>query len=160
MKMDRTRAGKRSGWLGWNKVSIAIIFVLLAALVTGAIGLWESPLKVKGKSVPPAPAVESFTRGQTNFDAQLIWNSLSDDLTASLQSNGQDVSALQSQLDSLKEQGIRYTDVVYVGGHQDPRGESYYLYILSQQDPHDPSSLESVPFVFVVNASGKIERIQ
>lgn len=157
---DTNRSGGGLAWLRRNRVSSAIIFVLLVALVTGSLGLWESPVKVRGKSLPPAASVERFTRGQTSFNAQLIWDSLSDDFTEELKSQGQEVSALQSQLDGLKQNGVKYTGVVYVGGHRAPTGESYYLYIFSRQDSGGPSSLESVPYVFVVNRSGKIERIE
>ncbi|MDP2727959.1 MAG: hypothetical protein Q8P59_10500, partial [Dehalococcoidia bacterium] len=107
-----------------------IIGVLVVALVTGALGLWESPIKIKGKVIPPATSVEKFTRGQTNFDAQLIWDSLSDDLVQSLKDQGQEVSTIQSQLDTLKESGVRYTEVAYVGGHKASTGEAFYLYVL------------------------------
>lgn len=146
-------------WLGRNKVVSALIFVLVVALVTGALGIWESPVKIMGRAIPAAQSVQTFARGQTNFDAQLIWNSLSDELVQSLQAQGQEVSSIQDQLDALKDRGVRYTAVTYVGGHRTTTGEAYYLYVFSRKNG-ETADLESVPYVFVVDKSGKIERIE
>lgn len=158
MEEDGVKSGSPLTWLSRNKVASAIIFVLAVVLITGALGLWESPVKVLGRTNPPI-SVQTFARGQTNFDAQLIWNSLSDEMVQSLEAQGQEVSTIQSQLDELKDRGIRYTAVTYVGGHRAITGEAYYLYVFSRKNG-ETADLESVPYVFVVDRSGKIERIE
>lgn len=160
MEEDRVEPSGPIVWLGRNVAVSAIIVVLLVALVTSALGLWESPVKVGARSEPPAASVESFARGQTNFDAQLIWSSLSDDFTQALEAQGQEAGTIQTQLDSLKDQGVRYTAVKYVGGHKAATGEAYYLYVFSRQNAGQEQGVESVPYVFVVNRGGKIERIE
>ncbi len=160
MEEDRIEPSGPFAWLGRNKVVSAIIFVLFVALVTGALGFWDSPVKIAGKRIPPAASTESFARGQASFDAKLIWSSLSDDFTEALQSQGQEVDTIQSQLDAMKDQGVKYTEVTYVGGSKTPKGESYYLYLFSRMNSDSPGDIESVPYVFVVNQTGKIERIE
>lgn len=160
MEEEVVMSGGPLGWLSRNKAVAAVIFVLVVALVTGALGLWESPVKVNGKSIPPSPSVERFARGQTNFDAQLIWDSLSDDFTESLADQGQQVSTIQDQLNSLKDSGVKYNGVTYVGGHRSSSGEAYYLYVFSRQNSVAAGDVESIPYVFVVDTSGKIERIE
>ncbi|MDP2661841.1 MAG: hypothetical protein Q8R28_14030 [Dehalococcoidia bacterium] len=147
-------------WLSRNKTVSVVIFLLLVALVTQALGLWESPVKINGSRLAPAASTEAFARGQTSFDAQLIWSSLSDDFTQSLSDQGQEVSSIQSQLDTLKSTGIHYTGITYLGGHTAKSGESYYVYVFSRTsvDPSVPD--EDVPYVFVVNRGGKIDRIE
>jgi len=160
--MEEERAKPRGplGWLGRNRVVSGIILVLVAALATGSLGLWESPVSASGKRVGPAESVKNFARGQASFDAQLIWNSLSEDLTNVLESQGQDVSSIQGQLDALKDRGVRYTEVTYVGGHRAASGESYFLYVFARKNGEATEGIESVPYVFVVDGSGKILRIE
>lgn len=159
--MEEEMAAPRGplAWLSQNKAASAVIFVLVVVLVTGAIGLWESPVKFMGNSLRPVASVQSFAQGQTNFDAKLIWSSLSEDLVQSLESQGQEVSSIQSQLDTLKDTGVRYTGVAYVGGYRANNGEAYYLYVFSRKNGSS-ADVESVPYVFVVNKSGKIDRIE
>lgn len=160
MEVDKGRSWGPLGWLGHNRVAVAVIIVLAAALVTGALGFWESPIKVRGNRLSPATSVENFARGQTTFDAQLIWDSLSEDFVQNLENQGQEVSAIQDQLDALKDRGVRYTGVTYVGGHRTATGESYYLYVFSRKNSEAEGNVESVPYVFVVDRLGKIERIE
>ncbi len=157
---DRVEPSGPFVWLSRNKAVSSIILVLLVALVTQALGLWESPVKINGGRLAPAASTEAFAKGQTSFNAQLIWNSLSDDFIQSLSEQGQEVSSIQSQLDTMKGTGIHYTGIAYLGGHASKNGESYYVYVFSRTslDPSAPD--EDVPYVFVVNRGGKIDRIE
>lgn len=143
-----------------NKVSSIVIFVLLVALATSSLGLWDSPIKLRNADLPPPAAGESFVRGQTNFDAQLIWDALSDDFVLALEGQGADVNSIQAQLDDLRDSGIRYTAAHYVGGYRSPLGETYYLYIFSRENPQVTEGIETVPYVLILNEAGKIKGIQ
>ncbi|MDO8689741.1 MAG: hypothetical protein Q7R39_06970 [Dehalococcoidia bacterium] len=157
---DGVELGGPLVWLSRNKTVSGVIFVLLVALLTQTLGLWQSPVSINGGRLAPAASTEAFARGQTTFDAQLIWGSLSDDFTQALSDQGQEVSSIQSQLDTLKTTGIHYTGISYLGGHTAKNGESYYVYVFSRTGTDASAPEEDVPYVFVVNRSGKIDRIE
>ncbi len=162
MKDDMTGSGGLVEYLSRNRVTAAIIGVLAFALLTGALGMWQSPVSARGRggSLPPAASVENFARGQATFDAQLMWNSLSDEMIQNLQFQGVDISQVQSQLDDQRNRGLHYLQETYVGGHKAPTGESFYLYVFVRQSEMTGDSAESVPYVFMVDGSGKIAGIQ
>ena len=54
------------------------------------------------KSVAQSPVVEEYLKAQANFDANGMWNDISDSLKQQLASSNTSVDQLQSELDSAK----------------------------------------------------------
>jgi hypothetical protein len=141
------------------------------------------PLQLGGSPEPAATA--SFLRGQQTFDAHLIWESYSDRVLQSLEDRGVTVDDTQRQLDRLRQAGNPIQDVAYVGGHPIPTG-SMEFYVVTRSGPcvtpdrsgsqvRAPdgthllvSALDQtcrgdpvyVPYVFTLDNSGKIDRVE
>lgn len=119
--------------------------------------------------LPAAPAtpltdgqVESVTeylKGMTTFDASLMWGALSDDAIRKMQSQGGSLEQLQESLNRAKQRGLSYDGVAYVGGYRIPDGNRYLFYVIARRGAVASSSVEHVWFVFTVDPSGKIAKI-
>ena len=108
----------------------------------------------------PVPAVDSYIKGLTQFDAKLMWNSLSDDAIQAMKSRGGSLEVLQAGLDDAKRRGARYEDITMIGNYPLSDGRKYLFYVLSRRGFSGPDQLEQVYFVFTVSKDGKITRIE
>jgi hypothetical protein len=138
----------------------AFIVVILALVgVIGWLGylLWgpkeAAPAFARAASIPPAPAVEAYLRGQQSFNADLMWDSYSADYQAAQLASGASKRTLQSQADSVRTQGIQFVRSDYIGGVQLDNGGSIYFYTidLSRAELH-----RRFPYTFTADADGKI----
>lgn len=107
------------------------------------------------ESIPPAPAVESFIKGQREYNADLIWDSFSQDLKDSMQEQGNSPTALQNQMERERSSGQHYVTFDYIGGLRTRDGNSKFFYF-AEVESSDPSSSGPRPYVFTVNGDGKI----
>lgn len=149
-----------------HKVSTLLVVLLSAALVMATSGRF-SGLSVAhasytpaNTSVPPAPATVQYMEGNRTFNAQLIWDSLSEDLHAMAQTKGEDLSSLQKRLDASKASGGKVVDTAYVGGYQPPDGNAMYFYVMTLAGGSQNLKPERVYYVFTVGQDGKITSIE
>ena len=112
---------------------------------------------INGETVP---AVDSYIKGLTSFDARLMWNSLSDDAINAMKSRGGSLEVLQAGLDDAKRRGARYEDITMIGNYPLADGRKYLFYVLSRRGFSGADQLEQVYFVFTVSKDGKITRIE
>ena len=101
--------------------------------------------------------VEEYLKAQANFDANGMWNDISDSLKQQLASSNTSVDQLQSELDSAKQSGRRYTSATYFGGTQIDSGSYAHFYVLTVDSP---SGTIRVLYIYVVGQDGKIDSIQ
>lgn len=104
-----------------------------------------------------APAVEQYLRAQASFDANGMWSSISDDLKQQLSQQNTSLKDLQTQLDNAKQSGRQYKAASYVGGADLDDSSTVYFYVLTVDTP---SGTVHVPYMYVVDSSGKIASIQ
>ena len=97
-------------------------------------------------------ATASFLRGQQMYDANLMWSLLNEDLARSLRQQGRSVEEEQRRLDSLID------SAQYIGGYSIPNGHSIHFYVVQRSGGR--TGVEYEPFVFTLDSSGKIERVQ
>lgn len=109
------------------------------------------------QSVPQSPVVQDYLKAQANYDANGMWNNISDALKQQLASSNTTVSQLQQELNSAKQSGRRYTSATYFGGMEIDTGTYAYFYVLTEEDP---SGTTHVPYIYVVGQDGKIDSIQ
>lgn len=109
--------------------------------------------------IAPVPAVESYLQGMTEFDAKLMWDALNEDALRQMQSQGGSLEQLQESLDRTKQSGISYDEVAFIGGYQRRDGIRYLFYVISRRGMGAPNEVEQVWFVFTVDPSGKIAKI-
>ena len=106
------------------------------------------------------PSVDSYIKGLTQFDAKLMWGSLSDEAIQAARARGGSLEALQQGLDEARQRGGRYEGVEMIGSYPLQDGRKYLFYVLSRRGFTGPEQLEQVYFVFTVAKDGKITRIE
>jgi len=79
--------------------------------------------------------VKEYLKAQANFDANGMWNDISDSLKQQLASSNTSVDQLQSELDSAKQSGRRYTSATHFGGTQIDSGSYAHFYVLTVDSP-------------------------
>ncbi|HJZ48760.1 MAG TPA: hypothetical protein VKE41_16395 [Roseiflexaceae bacterium] len=137
----------------------AFIVVILALL--GVIGwmsylLWApkaAPVAFqRAESLPPAAAVETYIKGQQNFNADMMWDSYSTDYQANQLANGASKATLQAQASSQRSAGLQFVHYDYIGGVKLDTGSMYFYSVdLSLQNQR-----ARFPIIFKADHDGKI----
>jgi hypothetical protein len=131
-----------------------------SSLQTASAPRTAAPGKLASINAEPVPAVDSYIKGLTQFDARLMWNSLSEDAINAMKSRGGSLEVLQAGLDDAKRRGARYEDITMIGNYPLADGRKYLFYVLSRRGFSGADQLEQVYFVFTVSKDGKITRIE
>jgi len=145
--------------------------IVLVALVAGAaLLIFQAGLPALSLSMPSAPfkvgsggapnSTESYMKGTETFNAEMVWNALSDEAQGRYRSRGGSMQALQSQMDQAKQAGAQLEHVTYIGGQLFPDGSSMHFYTVLTRGPQSRSDAEPVPYIFTLDKSGKIVRVQ
>jgi hypothetical protein len=148
--------------------AIVLLGVLLAA--TGVL-FFQAGLQGPSISLPSFAggsrvsrdeprATGDFMRGMASYDANLAWGALSDEARSRFESRGAGREAIQAQLEQARQAGARYEQITYVGGQAFPDGTSMHFYTVAQLGPLSGSEPRYVPYIFTVDASGKISYFQ
>jgi hypothetical protein len=149
---------------------IRFVILLVAVIAGAALLIFQAGLPTLSLSLPSAPfkttvngapsATESYMRGTETFNAELVWNALSDEAQGRYQTRGGSMQALQSQMDQAKQAGAQLEQVTYIGGQAFPDGTSMHFYTVLTRGPQSRTDAEPVPYVFTLDSSGKIVRVQ
>jgi hypothetical protein len=133
--------------------------VIIAALVLLPSYLPTIPLlnQLRGQSAPQA--TEDYLRGNRDYDADLVWASLSDDARARLRNQGASQDDLRRQMESAKQQGIKLEDVQYIGSKAMPDGTSFQFYLVGVRQAAK-ADIDYQPFMFTLDRDGKIAKVQ
>jgi hypothetical protein len=145
--------------------------ILLVALMAGATlvslqaGLpafsFSLPSPSFAAGIGGAPtSTESYMKGTESFNAELVWNALSDEAQGRYRSRGGSMQALQSQMDQAKQAGAQLEQVTYIGGQAFSDGTSMHFYTVLTRGPQSRTDAEPIPYVFTLDKSGKIVRVQ
>lgn len=99
-------------------------------------------------------------RGNQDYNAELVWESLADEARGAI-AGGVDSAptALQAQMQAARQRGYRLEDVSYVGGRNLPDGTSMQFYLVGYR-ASSQADVEYVPYLFTLNTSGKIVKVQ
>ncbi|MFI5269268.1 MAG: hypothetical protein ACHQ7M_17980 [Chloroflexota bacterium] len=148
----------------------SLLVVLLVAAAVGVMG-YEGSSGVRlrlgasgggsaaSDTLPPSPATEDFIKGQTTFNAALMWQSFSGDLQQQLSQRGTNQQSLQRQLDQRKQAGSKIDQVQYVGGVQAPDGTRLFMYVLTIEAPNQQGVAEN-HYVLTVDQTDKIIKVE
>ena len=104
-------------------------------------------------------ATEEYLRGNREYNATLMWASLSDEARQRLLANGGSEENLQRQLQVARERGTRLEEVSYIGGKELPDGTSMQFYLVGVKQP-TRNDLEYIPYLFTLDRGGKIAKVQ
>lgn len=144
-----------------------LVALLLGLLLVGSVvsGVQSGPpLPSIGLGLPSAKrepqATENYLKGNQAYNAELMWNSLSDDAIERYRSRGRTVQDMQRQLEAARERGTAFQEINYVGGQSLPDGTSLQFYVVATRGPASRADLEYVTYIFTLDRSGKIARVQ
>jgi hypothetical protein len=148
---------------------IRLVIVLLALFGAAALVIFQAGLPSMSLALPISPSfrggsapksTENYMKGTETFNADLVWNSLSDDAQNRYRSRGGSMQQLQQQMDQAKQAGAQLDQVTYIGGQSFPDGTSMHFYTVLTKGPQAQSTAEPIPYVFTLDPSGKIVRVQ
>ena len=137
-------------------------FVVVVIALLGVIG-WMSYLLWAPKdvpaafqrvdSLPPAAAVETYIKGQQDFNADMMWDAYSTDYQASQLASGASKATLQAQASGMRSAGITIRSFRLYRRCAARWWPSMYFYIidLARAEQHG-----RFPFVFTADPDGKI----
>lgn len=150
-------------------LTVAIVGVLLCIIAIQSVMLLAQQSSRAGDAaglnraaatIPPPPAVETFLRGQREYDADLMWGTFSDSLKAALSDRGFSKSTWQNQADRERQMGVRYVGYEYIAGLElHESRESVFFYLVDREIPSTDRA-GATSYVFFVDQDGKISRIE
>ena len=109
---------------------------------------------------PIAPAVAQYLEGIRAFDATLMWDAMSAEARAQVQSKGGSLEKLQAGMDEAARRGAKIEDISYIGAYPLRDGRTYYFFVISRSGFAAEPGIEQIYFVFTVGRSGKITMIE
>ena len=139
-------------WLAGLVLVVAVVVLAPAFLpsIPGVAGL-------RGTSAPPAP--EDYLRGNRDYNADLVWNSLDSDAQSRITAQGGSRDGLQQQMEAARQKGVQLAEMSYIGGKSLPDGTSMQFYLVGIRQ-QSGSSIDYQPYMFTLDRDGKIAKIQ
>jgi hypothetical protein len=152
-------------WLAfWRRYPLPALMAVVVvigsgfAVATGSVAMpWTPP-------PPPVPearvAVETYLTGQKEYNADLMWQAMDDDLKQAWQQNGRSLQDLRQQQAQYRQAGIKFNAARHVFGMDLEDGRKVFLYIVmtSIQTPQGQVN-QQIPYTFTVNRAGKIVNV-
>lgn len=139
---------------------VLVGLMLFAGIGFGAYQLVAgASLPLPGKTGASAHAAENFLKGNQTYDANLVWDSLSDESRKRFEAAG-GPQALQAQLNAAREHGVKLEDIKYIGKQELPDGTSMQFYLVASRTQQSGGQIEYIPYVFTLDQGGKIARVQ
>lgn len=105
-------------------------------------------------------ATENWLKANETYNAELMWSTLSEEARERYRSRGGTVQTLQGQMEQAKQAGSTMEQFTYIGGQSLPDGTSMHFYLVVSRGPMSRGEAEYVPYVFTLDKSGKIARVQ
>ena len=140
------------GGLGGVVIIIGLI-VLVPMFVPSIPGVSS----LRGTTAPAA--TEDYLKGNQQYNADLVWNSLDDAAQARLRDQGGSLDDLQKQMEAAKAQGIQLAEVSYIGSKAQADGTSLQFYLIGIRQ-QTRSDLDYQSYMFTLDRDGKIAKVQ
>jgi hypothetical protein len=140
-------------------VWLAGLVVVIAAIVLVPMFLPSIPGLSGLRAQTAPPATENYLRGNRDYNADLVWNSLDNDAQSHLRDQGGSLDDLQKQMEAARSQGVKLEEVSYIGGKAQPDGTSIQFYLVGIRQP-PRSDIDYQPYMFTLDRDGKIAKVQ
>lgn len=143
----------------WRRYPLPALILLVMvigsmfALTSGTLALPGAPAAAPVEDA--RIAVESYLRGQKDFNADMMWGAMDEQLRSALQQRGQSLQELQQQQLQRRQSGIKLTHRFGAGADLSD-GRKVFLYIVTVSQGQQTQEL---PYTFTVNKAGKIVNI-
>jgi len=146
---------KPAALIGW----LAGLVVVIAAIVLVPMFLPSIPGLSNLRANTAPASTENYLRGNRDYNADLVWNSLDTDAQSRLKDQGGSLDDLQKQMESAKSQGVKLEEVSYIGGKAQSDGTSIQFYLVGIRQP-PRSDIDYQPYMFTLDRDGKIAKVQ
>jgi hypothetical protein len=138
---------------------LGAIVVVVAAVVTAPLYISAIPGVASLRSQTAPNSTEDYLRGNRDYNAELVWNSLDNDAQSRLSSQGGSKDGLQQQMDAAKQRGVQIAETSYIGGKSLPDGTSMQFYLVGVRQ-QTGSNVDYQPYMFTLDRDGKIAKVQ
>jgi hypothetical protein len=141
-------------------IGLVLVIVLIVAAVVAApvyVGLIPGVANLRAATAPPS--TEAYLRGNRDYNAELVWNSLDSDAQSRLSAQGGSRDDLQQQMDAAKQRGVQIAEASYIGGKSLPDGTSMQFYLVGIRQ-QSGASVDYQPYMFTLDRDGKIAKVQ
>jgi hypothetical protein len=139
--------------------ALAGIIVVVAAIVAAPVYIGSIPGVASLRSQTAPAATEDYLRGNRDYNADLVWNSLDSDAQSHLASQGGSRDDIQQQMDAAKQRGVQIAEMSYIGGKSLPDGTSMQFYLVGIRQ-QSGSNVDYQPYMFTLDHDGKIAKVQ
>jgi hypothetical protein len=139
--------------------SLAGLVIVVALIVVAPTYLATVPALsgLRGQTAPTA--TEDYLRGNRDYNADLVWNSLDSDAQSRLTAQGGSRDDLQQQMEAAKQKGVQLAEMSYIGGKVLPDGTSMQFYLVGVRQ-QTGSNIDYQPYMFTLDRDGKIAKVQ
>jgi hypothetical protein len=138
---------------------LAGIVVVVAAIVAAPLYINSVPGLASLRSQTAPTATEDYLRGNRDYNADLVWNSLDGDAQSRLSAQGGSRDDLQQQMDAAKQKGVQVAESSYIGGKSLPDGTSMQFYLVGIRQ-QSGANVDYQPYMFTLDRDGKIAKVQ
>jgi hypothetical protein len=138
---------------------LAVIVVVVAAIVVAPRYVASIPGVASLRTQTAPSSTEDYLRGNRDYNADLVWNSLDTDAQGRLSSQGGSRDDIQQQMDAAKQRGVQIAEMSYIGGKSLPDGGSMQFYLVGVRQ-QSGANLDYQPYMFTLDRDGKIAKVQ
>jgi hypothetical protein len=146
---------KPAVFFGWLVGLLALVAVVLLVPVFAP----SIPGLAQLRPASAPPSTEDYLRGNREYNADLMWSSLSGDAQGRLRTQGGSLEGLQQQMEAARTKGVKLEEVAYVGGKSLPDGTSMQFYLVGVR-LQQRSDIDYQPYMFTLDRDGKIAKVQ
>jgi hypothetical protein len=139
--------------------SVAAIVLVVAAIVVAPRYIGSVPGVASLRQQTAPTATEDYLRGNRDYNADLVWNSLDSDAQSRLTSQGGSRDDIQQQMDAAKQRGVQLSEMSYIGGKTLPDGTSMQFYLIGVRQ-QSGANVDYQPYMFTLDRDGKIAKVQ
>jgi hypothetical protein len=141
-------------------VGLLAAVVVVVALVVAApmyVGFIPGVASLRSQTAPTS--TEDYLKGNRDYNADLVWNSLDSDAQSRLSSRGGSRDDIQQQMDAAKQRGVQVAEMSYIGGKSLPDGTSMQFYLVGVRQ-QSGAGIDYQPYMFTLDRDGKIAKVQ
>jgi hypothetical protein len=146
---------KPAALIGW--LAALIVVVGLIVLVPMFLPSIPAFANLRGSSAPTA--TEDYLKGNRDYNADLVWNSLDNDAQSRIAAQGGSRNGIQEQMEAAKQKGVQLAEMSYIGGKALSDGTSMQFYLVGIRQ-QTGSGIDYQPYMFTLDRDGKIAKVQ
>jgi hypothetical protein len=145
-------------WRRYPLPALILLVMVIGSLFALSSGVVAMPWTPAAAPVPEARvAIEAYLAGQKDYNADLMWQAMDDDLKQAWQQNGRSLQELRQQQQQYKQAGIKFGPSQHVFSTDLDDGRKVFLYIVKTSVTTPQGAVDrQVPYTFTVNKAGKI----